>query len=211
MTRVKGIVLGLLACAAVAFVLTGYGAHVAAESAGDPYALGTCPISGAELGEGAVTKEYDGREVKFCCGGCPGKFEDNMEESMAKLDEAMTKDQKAAYPLETCLISGEALDSMGGPVELVYNNRLVMFCCSMCEKGFKEDAAAKMAELDKAVIEAQSEDYPLDTCVVAGTDVTEGANEFVIANRLVKTCCGNCQKKVEANPAMYLSKIEEAG
>ncbi len=212
MKSTVGLITGFCAGAGAALLLLGigFGMGVQAASAGDPYSLPACPVSGAELSEGAVTKVFDGREVKFCCAGCPAKFEADQAAYFAKIDEAMTEDQKPVYPLDTCLVSGEALDSMGGPVSMVYNNRLVMFCCNMCKNGFQEDAAEKIAELDQAVIEAQEADYPLKECPVAGTDLGGGAYQFVIANRLIETCCGNCASKVKANPAMYLAKLEAA-
>src|SRR5262245_4279798 len=61
---------------------------------GDPYPLATCPISGKKLGEmgkpvvkvyGAGADGAGGREIRFCCDKCPGKFEEDLAKSMAKL------------------------------------------------------------------------------------------------------------------------------
>lgn len=64
-----------------------------------------------------------------------------------------------AYPLDTCVVSGEKLGEMGEPYVFDYNGREVRFCCKMCKKKFLKDpdtflkkiddaAAAKKAELD---------------------------------------------------------------
>ena len=64
---------------------------------------------------------------------------------------------KAAYPLTTCVVSGEPLTDgdMGPPVDYVYKeegkpDRLVRFCCNMCVKKFKKDPAKYLKVLDDA-------------------------------------------------------------
>src|SRR5882672_2417975 len=76
---------------------------------GDPYALATCPISGKKLGAmgDPIVKNYDGREVRFCCAMCPPNFEKDKDKSLAKLDEAMVKDQTPFYPVDTSIVSGK--------------------------------------------------------------------------------------------------------
>lgn len=65
----------------------------------------------------------------------------------------------ADYPLKTCVVSDEALDSMGKPFELVYkeegkSDRRVLLCCRMCEDDFHQDPAKYLAKLDAAEKEA---------------------------------------------------------
>jgi hypothetical protein len=43
----------------------------------------------------------------------------------------------AAYILDTSLISGQKLGSMGEPVDYVYGNRLIRFCCAGCVSSFE--------------------------------------------------------------------------
>ena len=52
------------------------------------------------------------------------------------------------YPLKTCVVSGEALGSMGEPVKVSHEGREIRLCCKNCEKGFQKDPAkfAKMVE-----------------------------------------------------------------
>src|ERR1044071_6796393 len=68
---------------------------------GSLYPLSTCPISGEKLGGMGepIVKEYDGREVRFCCKSCPPKFEKDLAASLATLDAAIVKDQAPLYPL----------------------------------------------------------------------------------------------------------------
>ena len=64
---------------------------------------------------------------------------------------------KAAYPLATCVVSGEALadGDMGPPIDYVYKqegqpDRLVRFCCKMCIGKFKKDPAKYLKQIDDA-------------------------------------------------------------
>ena len=63
---------------------------------------------------------------------------------------------KAAYPLDTCVVSGDKLEGdMGGPVDYVHKepgkpDRLVRFCCKSCIKDFKKDPAKYLKQIDAA-------------------------------------------------------------
>jgi YHS domain-containing protein len=88
-----------------------------------------------------VIKTYDGREVRFCCNMCPAAFEKDQAKYLKKLDEAIIAKEKPTYPLQTCVVSGEKLvhSDMGDPVDYIYNNHLVRFCCNMCPATFNKD------------------------------------------------------------------------
>lgn len=181
-----------------------------------PYTLGTCAVSGKELGSmgEAIVKTYDGREVRLCCAGCIGAFEADLQASWKKVDEATIKDQLPYYPLETCLVTGEEMSESGSmeAVNIVYANRLVRLCCKMCKKKFSADPGKYIQELDHAVIEDQQNDYPLDTCGVSGGKLGSMGDpvEMVVAGRLVKLCCGGCRAKLNAEPSKYLQNIDNA-
>ncbi len=68
--------------------------------------------------------------------------------------------QKASYPLDTCLVGGEKLGSMGDPVEFVHEGRLVQFCCEGCIDDFKKDSSTYLAKLDEALASAASVAVP---------------------------------------------------
>ena len=63
---------------------------------------------------------------------------------------------KAAYPLDTCVVSGEKLEGdMGSPVDYVHKeagkpDRLVRFCCKGCIKDFQKDPAKFLKRIDDA-------------------------------------------------------------
>ncbi len=214
MTRIACCV-GALAAAAVAL-----GAHGATHTGDDvwtePYALTTCPISGKKLGSmgDAVVKKYDGREVRFCCGGCPGSFEKDLDASWAKVDKAIAKDQMRFYPVKTCVLSGESLfeGEKDQAKTVVVGNRLVRVCCDRCAAKVAKSPEEIVAELNKLTIEAQRADYPVETCVVGGEKLAsvDEPVETVIAGRLVRLCCEKCEAKVKENPTKYLATIDKA-
>jgi hypothetical protein len=59
------------------------------------------------------------------------------------------------YPLKTCVVSDEALGSMGEFVNYVHKepgkpDRIVRFCCDGCIDDFKKDPAKYLKKLDDA-------------------------------------------------------------
>jgi YHS domain-containing protein len=61
---------------------------------------------------------------------------------------------KPAYPLTTCVVSGEKLGEMGKPHVIQYEGREVQFCCPSCEKEFKKDPAKYLKKIDDAAKKA---------------------------------------------------------
>jgi len=183
---------------------------------GDPYPLDTCIVSGEKLGSmGApITIAHEGREIKLCCNGCVKPFKENPADFIARIDEQIVKQQLPNYPLDTCLVMDtEKLggEEMGEPVNFVYRNRLVRFCCKTCLRNFKKDPAEYLAKLNAAVIEKQMASYPLTNCVVREEDpVDADAVNYVFANRLVRFCCKGCVAKFEKDPLTYMAKIDAA-
>lgn len=176
------------------------------------YPLDVCPMSGEKLGDGAVAKVFDGRQVRFCCEKCAGAFEKDTAKGFAKVDELIVKQQSESYPLDTCVVSGEALTEMGEPVNVVVGNRLVKVCCKSCVRKVTADPTKAFAKLDAAVKEKQTANYPLDVCVIAGDSLSEMGEpvDVVVANRLVRLCCDHCVGKVMKDPAGVLARLDEA-
>ena len=114
------------------------------------------------------------------------------------------------YTLTTCPISGGALGSMGEPVVNLYDGREVRFCCAPCIGKFEKDLEASFTELDAQIAADQAPYYPLDTCVISGEALGDEYVNVVVGNRLVRTCCQMCEKKVRANPEPYIKAVNEA-
>lgn len=176
------------------------------------YPLTTCPISGGKLGSMGepVVKVYEGREVKFCCASCPPTFEKDVAKSLAKLDESIIKDQTPFYPLDTSVVTGKKLPAK--PVDWVYENRLVRLGDEAEKAEFKKDAAKHLAALDKAAVEKQTKDYPLQTCAVSKEKLGSMGKpvDMIVAGRLVRLCCNDCVKSVGKDPAKYIAMVDDA-
>lgn len=56
----------------------------------------------------------------------------------------------ADYPLTTCVVSGQPLDSMNGPVVYDYGGIEVQFCCDNCIDDFKATPRAFLDQIEKA-------------------------------------------------------------
>jgi YHS domain-containing protein len=188
----------------------------AAKPLGDPYPLSTDPVGGEELAKVAepILFSYNGREIRFASKENQAKFVADPKPYLAKIDEAIIKLEKPNYPLTTCIVSGDKLGgAMGKPVDFVYNNRYVQFCCQDCPAQFTADPAKFMKKLDDAVIAAQKDSYPLTTCLVEQGDKLGEmgpAVRLVFANRLVQFCCNDCPKEFLKEPLKYLKRLDEA-
>jgi YHS domain-containing protein len=180
----------------------------------DPYPLNSCIVSGQPLGSMGtpIVMAQGKREVRLCCKGCIKKFEKNTAEYLKKIDARIVEQQLPYYPMTTCPISTEPLDAMGTPVNHVHNNRLVRFCCKGCLKAFRKDPAASLATLDEAVIAQQLEDYPLSTCLISRQKLGSMGEpiNYVVANRLVRFCCGGCAGAFNKAPSVHLATLDEA-
>ncbi len=188
-----------------------------AESASDPYTLTTCPVSGEELGSMGepIALTVEGRDVKLCCKSCVKRMKADPAKYFEKVDEALVADQLRVYPSKKCIVSDEPLFEDGEDIgeNVIVGNRLFRTCCGMCAKKLKKDPTKYFAKLDKAVIAAQVEHYPLETCLVAGKSKLGSMgdpDQIVVANRLVQFCCASCRKKFFAEPAEYLAKLDAA-
>lgn len=53
------------------------------------------------------------------------------------------------YPLDSCLVGGEELGSMGEPVVVVVGNQQVKLCCAHCLPELKENTAELLAKLNR--------------------------------------------------------------
>lgn len=81
----------------------------------------------------------------YTCGGC----------YTAPTAVDVSTEATPAYPLDTCVVSGEKLGEMGPPIDYIHkeagkSDRLVRFCCKMCISKFKKDPAKYLKLIDEA-------------------------------------------------------------
>ena len=56
--------------------------------------------------------------------------------------------RKKPYPLQTCIVTDNALGSMGAPITMVHKGQTVKFCCKPCVKEFKADPEKFLSKLN---------------------------------------------------------------
>lgn len=112
-----------------------------------------CPASAAD--KAACTAEQKAAcpdaAAKACCAekeaaNCPAAAGCKMGGATASA---------SAYPLTTCVVSGEKLGEMGDTITYIYKeagkpDRTVLLCCKMCVKKFQKDPAKYLSLLDAA-------------------------------------------------------------
>ena len=65
-------------------------------------------------------------------------------------DEAIIATQSAVYPLKKCVVSGEALGSMGESVNYLHEGTLIKICCDHCKPDLEKDPAKFVAMVKTA-------------------------------------------------------------
>lgn len=180
----------------------------------DAYPLTIDPLGDSLVDvEKPVSLDYKGRNLHFVSEANAEAFKTDPDKYLGTIDQVIIEQQKPTYPLSTCVVSDEKLGGdMGEPIDYVYGNRLVRFCCKMCKAEFNKDPDAYLTKINEAVVETQAPEYPGETCVVSGDKLGGDMGEpvdYVIGTRLVRFCCKMCINEFEANPAHYLSKLDD--
>jgi len=52
------------------------------------------------------------------------------------------------YPLKTCIVSDNDLDSMGEQTSIVHEGRVIKFCCQPCVAKFKKNPAKYLPKIE---------------------------------------------------------------
>ena len=217
----QSLILTLIAFFCVASMSAGWSQETKQRS-GAPYLLDVCAVSGRPLpstgGEvliisGNADASLNGREIRFCCKGCKARFEKDPKSFIPAVDKLMIADQTPRYPNMNCVVMlDEPMPDPRGPEandckRVVYKNRLVRLCCSKCVRRLKRTPDTYITALDAQAMKEQMTTYPLKTCVVTSSPLGENATSFMVGDRLVRTCCGGCKLKVEADPYTYIAKL----
>ena len=122
--------------------------------------------------------------------------------------EKKTEKQLKPYPLNTCAVSGEKLDSMGEPFVFAHEGREVKLCCKDCKKDFDKTTAKFISKIDEAAKKVKA--YALQTCLVSDEKLGGDMGEpFVFIHDLqeVKLCCKDCKKDFDKTPAKFTAKL----
>lgn len=94
----------------------------------------------------------------------------------------------------------------------------IALCCTLavsmlaigCSREDSSPGAAAPAVPVTPQQTAQSEEYPLDACVVSGEKLGAMGDPIVITHegREVRFCCAGCVPTFKAEPAKYLAKLD---
>lgn len=177
------------------------------------YPLKTCVISGEELGAKGDPIEIvvEGRLVRLCCQDCRKDLNKDPAQAFKKIDAAVIEAQRPGYPMSSDPVTGEELGEKA--VDYVHGTRLVRLANGDSIALFLKDPKASMAQVDKALIDAQLPSYPLKTCVVSretlGGEMGEPI-DYLHGTRLIRFCCKECPSQFEEDPASYLLKLDRA-
>ncbi|BAM05391.1 hypothetical protein [Phycisphaera mikurensis] len=189
----------------------------AAEETPEPrnvYPLPNDPVSGEPLAgvDQPVYRTHEGRRFHFATEESAEAFAAAPGDFVPAVDEELIATQSENYPMDTCPVTGEPLDSMGEPVDVLLGHRLVKLCCGGCKGQAMADPEASIEKLDAAVVAEQGPGHAAETCPVTEMELGSMGEpvDFVFAGELVRFCCGGCTSKFLANPAEYLQKLEEA-
>ncbi|MCB9915107.1 MAG: hypothetical protein H6828_08160 [Planctomycetes bacterium] len=184
---------------------------------GDAYSLATCPVSGEPLGGmgDPVRVELEGRALLVCCKGCVKKLQTEPTKYLGAVDEELTRQQRAYYPLDTCLVSGKSLtkDGKDVAVEGIVLNRLFRVCCNKCLDQVRAHPKTYFETLDASVAKAQRPTYPLTACITNAKSPLGAMGEpveRVVGNRLVRFCCEGCLPKFDEDVAGHLARLDTA-
>ena len=166
---------------------------------------------GGEEGE-PINYVHEGRLIRLCCHMCVKEVTADPEALFKKLDAAVIAAQTPSYPLTTCTVSGKELGSMGDPIDVVHGTRLARLCCKGCVKSFRSDPAKTLAEIDAALIAAQTKTYPLKVCLVSGEELGSMGDpiDVLYGTRLARLCCKGCVKRFKAKPEELLAQVAAA-
>ncbi len=172
------------------------------------YPIGTCIVTGEKLGPDAVNHVHNNRLVRLANADTVVAFKADPKKHLDALDKRIIESQLPEYPMDNCPVGGP-LGSMGDPVNFIYMNRLVRFCCAGCEKSLVNEPTKYMPKLDAAYADQQRVNYAIDTCVITGAKLGSMGEpvELVAGTTLIRFCCQACVPKFKANPSEFLGKL----
>ena len=116
-----------------------------------------------------------------------------------------------AYPLDTCVVSGRPF--AGDKMRVVeVEGRKVKLCSPECAEKLQKEPQVYLAKLDRAVVDTQQFDYPLDACPISGKKLGSMGEpvKVVLNNHLVQLCCKGCTAKAMAKKDDLVQDLQAA-
>lgn len=115
----------------------------------------------------------------------------------------------AAYPLTTCIVSGEALAEEA--LDFVVAGRRFRTCGEECRARVEKEPAAFVGKLDAALIAAQLPQYPLANCPITGKVLGSMGEpvRLVLDDTLVQLCCAGCVPSAQARATAIVEQLHD--
>ena len=160
----------------------------------------TCPVSGKPAIADSKVK-FAGKDVFFCCQGCPGAFKKDPKKFTNKVYVQWL--ETAQITQVGCPISGRALNP---EATIALGKTKAAFCCENC-LGKAEAAPSK--ELAALIFKDFDKGFTLQTkCPVSGKPIV-AAQVVEHDKKKVFFCCPGCPGAFKANPDKFLAKLPQ--
>lgn len=115
--------------------------------------------------------------------------------------QQMTTDQLRVAVQEICPVTGQKLGAHGKPLKAKIGQEEVFLCCEGCRH--EKVDPGRWAAIHANIAKAQAK------CPVMGEPLRRSPKSTVVEGRIVYICCPPCAKKIEADPKLYLKKVDE--
>ena len=178
----------------------------------DRFYLSRCPLCGTLLGSKgeAIEIAHEGRPLRLCGRVCVERFSADPAAALAVINGVLIEDQRPYYPTNCSLIDGRPLGK--DPIAFIWGNRLFLAVDERDRAAILANPDAAVRTLNHLVVERQRPEYGMpDKCPVQGDILPNEARiDIVVANRMIRVCCGRCASVVRARPYQYLAMVEYA-
>ena len=84
----------------------------------------------------------------LCLAACAAEQPAQPKAKAAPSEATRSEAPAKAYPLKTCIVSDNDLDSMGEQTSIVYQGQTIKFCCSSCIAKFEKNPAKYLKKLE---------------------------------------------------------------
>ena len=174
-------------------------------------AQGICPIMEKEVDSTMKSTVVNGQQIFVCCPPCIPKIQAAPQASIQKVNASYVKfvaaerqaasDQVHAKAQGICPVTGQKLGSMGAPVKVKFGEKEIGFlCCKGCVG--KQMNAEHWKTIQTNLAKAQG------VCPVMGEPVDSSMKSTVVNGRKIFVCCPPCIKKIDADPATFVAKLD---
>jgi hypothetical protein len=97
------------------------------------------------------------------------------------------------------------------------NGREIRFESEECAATFEIDRAKYLKPANEQMVREQLPQYPAINCVVMPDESLADPNtpnagkdeNIIVGNRLVRTCCGQCARRVRRDPVKWLAQVDK--